>query len=326
MTELIDGHDSGSDISEEELLRHLTRSSNQLLTPRRVELWVRHGLGFPQYAEAFGENAITALDFPELIANDGAVLREDLGVKSTFHLGKITRALKRQILGLGSPPPNPSTSAPSPSTTPPSPCSGDPPRNPACPRCTPTSSNPEPAITRNGRRWVAPRLKTAPTSSRSRRSPRTPRSERTPPTNSASPRGARTAPASTPRNRRPSRWIAPARGSRIDAAGRRVGRLGSGERIRPREAGNCIARWRPRSSSPDSSPGFCSAPRPSSEGGDGARVGVARRRVGAPHARARGGGERSVEPTPGPGPGGEAGPRALSFVGAKIRRAWRTRR
>ena len=107
VTELIDGHDSGSDISEEELLRHLTRSSNQLLTPRRVELWVRHGLGFPQYAEAFGENAITALDFPELIANDGAVLREDLGVKSTFHLGKITRALKRQILGLGSPPSEP---------------------------------------------------------------------------------------------------------------------------------------------------------------------------------------------------------------------------
>ena len=62
---------------------------------------------FPQYAEAFGENAITALDFPELIANDGAVLREDLGVKSTFHLGKIVRSLERQILGLGSPPSEP---------------------------------------------------------------------------------------------------------------------------------------------------------------------------------------------------------------------------
>ena len=69
--------DDGSSIDEEELPAHLTRVTNQLLTPHRVELWVRHGLRFPQYAEAFGANAITALDFPALIAD--AVLREDPG-------------------------------------------------------------------------------------------------------------------------------------------------------------------------------------------------------------------------------------------------------
>ena len=103
-TAAIDGVDDGSSIDEEELLAHLTRVTNQLLTPHRVELWVRHGLRFPQYAEAFGANAITALDFPALIADGGAVLREDLGVRSAFHLGKIVRSLKRQILGLGAPP------------------------------------------------------------------------------------------------------------------------------------------------------------------------------------------------------------------------------
>ena len=103
-TAAIDGVDDGSSIDEEELLAHLTRVTNRLLTPHRVELWVRHGLRFPQYAEAFGANAITALDFPALIADGGAVLREDLGVRSAFHLGKIVRSLKRQILGLGAPP------------------------------------------------------------------------------------------------------------------------------------------------------------------------------------------------------------------------------
>ena len=78
-TAAIDGVDDGSSIDEEELLAHLTRVTNQLLTPHRVELWVRHGLRFPQYAEAFGANAITALDFPALIADGGGV-REVLAV------------------------------------------------------------------------------------------------------------------------------------------------------------------------------------------------------------------------------------------------------
>ena len=100
-TALIDGGDQGSTISEEELMTHITRATNQLLTPNRVARWVRFGLSLPQYSDAFSDNAVTALDFPVLVADHGAVLRDELGVKSGLHHGKILRALKRQILGLG---------------------------------------------------------------------------------------------------------------------------------------------------------------------------------------------------------------------------------
>lgn len=107
VTQAMDSHDVGSSISEEELISHLTKHTNQLLTTHRVERWVRYGLGYPQYAERFATNAITALDFPALIADDGQALREDLGITSSLHQGKLTRALKRQILGLGSLPTEP---------------------------------------------------------------------------------------------------------------------------------------------------------------------------------------------------------------------------
>lgn len=103
-TALIDGGDQGSTISEEELMTHITRATNHLLTPNRVARWVRFGLSLPQYSDAFSDNAVTALDFPVLVADHGAVLRDELGVKSGLHHGKILRALKRQILGLGAPP------------------------------------------------------------------------------------------------------------------------------------------------------------------------------------------------------------------------------
>ena len=106
-TALIDGGDQGSTISEEELMTHITRATNQLLTPNRVARWVRFGLSLPQYSDAFSDNAVTALDFPVLVADHGAVLRDELGVKSGLHHGKILRALKRQILGLGAPPGTP---------------------------------------------------------------------------------------------------------------------------------------------------------------------------------------------------------------------------
>lgn len=50
----------------------------------RVVEWVAHGLNLPQYAAAFKRNAITALDFPLLVA-DGATLQQELGVASKLH-------------------------------------------------------------------------------------------------------------------------------------------------------------------------------------------------------------------------------------------------
>ena len=60
-TALIDGGDQGSTISEE---ARPSRGQQQLLTPNRVARWVRFGLSLPQYADAFSDNAVTALDFP----------------------------------------------------------------------------------------------------------------------------------------------------------------------------------------------------------------------------------------------------------------------
>ena len=79
----------------------LTSTKNQMLRPHKVARWVRHGLNFPQYAERFMSHGITLLDFPALLADDGAALREELGVESALHRAKLTRALKRQLLQLG---------------------------------------------------------------------------------------------------------------------------------------------------------------------------------------------------------------------------------
>jgi hypothetical protein len=46
---------------------------------------VAHGLNLPQYAAAFKRNAITALDFPLLVADGGATLQQELGVASKLH-------------------------------------------------------------------------------------------------------------------------------------------------------------------------------------------------------------------------------------------------
>ena len=105
--ERIDGQDTGDAIDAEELMVSLTSTKNQMLRPHKVARWVRHGLNFPQYAERFMSHGITLLDFPALLADDGAALREELGVESALHRAKLTRALKRQLLQLGRSPGEP---------------------------------------------------------------------------------------------------------------------------------------------------------------------------------------------------------------------------
>jgi len=45
-----------------------------------------------------------SLDFPTLVADGGEVLRSDLGVTSKLHHEQLVRALKRVMLGIGTPP------------------------------------------------------------------------------------------------------------------------------------------------------------------------------------------------------------------------------
>lgn len=55
--------------------------------------WVAHGLNLPQYAHAFKQNAITALDFPFLLSDGGAALAADLGVSSKLHQQQVGGSL-----------------------------------------------------------------------------------------------------------------------------------------------------------------------------------------------------------------------------------------
>ena len=105
--ERIDGQDTGDAIDADELIVSLTRTTNQMLRPHRVSRWVKHGLNFPQYADRFDSHGITILDFPALLADDGAALKGELGVDSALHRAKLTRALKRQLLQLGRSPGEP---------------------------------------------------------------------------------------------------------------------------------------------------------------------------------------------------------------------------
>ena len=86
--ERIDGQDTGDAIDADELIVSLTRTTNQMLRPHRVSRWVKHGLNFPQYADRFDSHGITILDFPALLADDGAALKGELGVDSALHRAK----------------------------------------------------------------------------------------------------------------------------------------------------------------------------------------------------------------------------------------------
>eukprot|EP00898_Chlorokybus_atmophyticus_P002875 jgi/Chlat1/3589/Chrsp234S03579 len=97
----------GLTISETELLSHLARRDAKL-TADAVAEWVAHGVKLPQYSKAFAANAVTALDFPTLLAQDGAALDRDLGVTSRLHREQLLRALKMQVLGIGKAPSEPS--------------------------------------------------------------------------------------------------------------------------------------------------------------------------------------------------------------------------
>ncbi|CAG9466135.1 unnamed protein product [Pedinophyceae sp. YPF-701] len=104
MVSRLDGEDAGGTVDVSEMKLHL----NGLHKSYRVAEWVRHGLGLPQYAKAFLDNAVTARDFPILVNDGGRTLKEDLGVESQLHRSMLIRAFKMQILGLGRAPAGPS--------------------------------------------------------------------------------------------------------------------------------------------------------------------------------------------------------------------------
>eukprot|EP00210_Caulerpa_lentillifera_P005334 g5097.t1 len=98
-----DENEDFNTISQEEVKQHL-QNLKQVVS---VKEWVHHGLGLPQYAQAFKQNMITADDFPLLVNDDGVILENELKILSKLHRNQIIRGLKRLILGLGEIPSTP---------------------------------------------------------------------------------------------------------------------------------------------------------------------------------------------------------------------------
>lgn len=92
--------DADDTVSEQELTAHLRAMGAQA---HRVVDWVTHGLQLPQYADAFRNHSITAVDLPHLVRDGGATLQE-MGIGLALHRAKVSRGIKRLLLGLGSPP------------------------------------------------------------------------------------------------------------------------------------------------------------------------------------------------------------------------------
>eukprot|EP01025_Chloroclados_australasicus_P045442 TRINITY_DN4974_c0_g1_i3.p1 TRINITY_DN4974_c0_g1~~TRINITY_DN4974_c0_g1_i3.p1 ORF type:complete len:718 (-),score=57.28 TRINITY_DN4974_c0_g1_i3:1340-3493(-) len=101
----LDGADVGETISEQELEVHL---SGQFRSYTVVD-WIKYGLGHEQYVSTFEKNAISPLDFPALLRDDGLLLQQELGINSQLHRTQIVRAMQRQILGLGEVPSPPTS-------------------------------------------------------------------------------------------------------------------------------------------------------------------------------------------------------------------------
>ncbi|GBG85518.1 hypothetical protein CBR_g40157 [Chara braunii] len=92
----------GSAISHDEFKTYL----RDMLTAQHVADWVAHGLGLPQYANAFRDKSIDGLMFP-FLWKDPKVLQEELGVTSSLHAKRITVGIMIKMLGIGEAPGQP---------------------------------------------------------------------------------------------------------------------------------------------------------------------------------------------------------------------------
>ncbi|CAM9459615.1 unnamed protein product, partial [Sphacelaria rigidula] len=75
-----------------------------ILTVEEAADWVLHAVQLPiEVAEAFRSNSVSGYDFPELVADNGAGLYYDLGIKRAYRK-RIVQAIEIRLLGLGDEP------------------------------------------------------------------------------------------------------------------------------------------------------------------------------------------------------------------------------
>ena len=76
-----------------------------ILPSEEVSAWAEHSQQLPQHiVTKFIENSISGYDFPELLANDGALLESDLGIDKVAMKRRIMRGMRMKLLGMSKSP------------------------------------------------------------------------------------------------------------------------------------------------------------------------------------------------------------------------------
>ena len=86
-----------------------------LLSVDEVKSWAEHAQQLPpSVVSSFYNSRITGYDFPELLADDGALLESELGIHRQSLKRRIMRGMKMKLLGVGRAPepPNPIIATP----------------------------------------------------------------------------------------------------------------------------------------------------------------------------------------------------------------------
>lgn len=103
MFERLDTDQDG--IIEQQELTALSSAPNWLRSVDQTASWLLHSMQQPQYETKFRRNSITGLDFPQLIQENGKLLREDVGVTSKLHHRQLLRGMRMVFFGVASLPP-----------------------------------------------------------------------------------------------------------------------------------------------------------------------------------------------------------------------------
>ena len=59
-------------------------SDSVLKTAADVADWVEFALQLPEYRENFESNHVTGMELPDLVANGGALLRQQIGIENVI--------------------------------------------------------------------------------------------------------------------------------------------------------------------------------------------------------------------------------------------------
>ncbi|CAM9753437.1 unnamed protein product [Phaeothamnion confervicola] len=91
-------------LSRSDVLSHWARLGS-LLTVSEVAEWVLHSVQLPDHvAERFRQHSVTGYDFPELIADGGALLESDMGISHTTFRRRLVRSMEWKLWGMGEDP------------------------------------------------------------------------------------------------------------------------------------------------------------------------------------------------------------------------------